>query len=123
MAVYKRKDSAYWWIEFSRGGTRYRFSAETTSRKEALKVERDAKRDIEQQLKSGRRTMRLSEVAKAYYDLRRLGHGKDASAKHDAVKTSRRIAAPFGAAYLLILSFCRLNIKLPNITLAAIIGE
>ena len=84
MAVYKRKDSAFWWVEFSRGGTRYRFSAGTTSKREALQVERDTKRDIEQQLKSGRRTMRLSEVAQAYYDLRRLGHGKDKSAMHDA---------------------------------------
>ncbi|MCX7858187.1 MAG: site-specific integrase [Deltaproteobacteria bacterium] len=38
MGLFRRKDSAYWWISFTVGGKRYRISTETKDRKLAEKI-------------------------------------------------------------------------------------
>lgn len=104
MAVYKRKGSDIFWVEFVAGGRRYRRSAGTTLRRKAEEFERQLRQQVYDEVTLGRRKhepMRFEDAVTRYVSTHlKTKKRLDSTAKSDAYLLAR-LTALIGANTLL----------------------
>ncbi len=90
MAVFKRKDSPHWFIEFTLHGETVRKSNGTTVKREALDLEEGWRREIRERYKNGKKPpISLAEAAATYYTVNLKPGGEPAKLSRDQFRIGR----------------------------------